>query len=146
MTEQSFKYRSMAQSEDLMFDEVKAFLSGQGISGNVLYYIMLAISEGFTNALEHGNKYNPNKQIYIKLRVNEDSVIADIVDEGSCDIETIKSRESASETEEGGRGVDLMFHYADEIQLNKNSKTGGLHLEMTFMLSKEKSLIPGNKR
>lgn len=115
-----------------MFNEVKSFLLGQGIKKELLYNILLAVSEGFTNALVHGNDYDFSKFIEINIAVNDEEVIADIIDEGNCDLKAINARKPADELQEGGRGIDLIEHYADELKVSKSEITGGLRLSMGF--------------
>ncbi len=132
MVKKQFKYRSVSESEQRMFNDVKTFLVKQGVKQELLYNILLAISEGFTNALVHGNNYDSGKYIEINLAVNDEEVFADIIDEGNCDLEAINTRKPAGKLQEGGRGIDLIEYYADGLKASKSETTGGLKLSMSF--------------
>ncbi|UCD95208.1 MAG: anti-sigma factor antagonist [Candidatus Zixiibacteriota bacterium] len=132
MNKKVFKYQSVAESEGRMYNEVKSFLADSGISGKMMYNILLTVSEAFTNALEHGNQYDAAKSIEISIGVDEKAVTAEIIDEGTGDMTSIDSRGRADSLQEGGRGVDLMESIADKINIHKSDRTGGLQISMTF--------------
>ena len=115
-----------------MYDDVKSFLVGSEIPPRMMYKILLTVSEAFTNALVHGNRYDPAKSIGISIGVDEKTVTAEIVDEGAGNIAPIESRGRADSLQEGGRGVDLMESIADKINIQKSDRTGGLQISMTF--------------
>ncbi|MFH2036994.1 MAG: ATP-binding protein [Candidatus Zixiibacteriota bacterium] len=130
------KYYSNTESEGIMYNDVKLFLMVNNIKKNMLHNILLAVSEGFTNALVHGNNYDKNKMIKINIEVNNNNVNADIIDEGEGAIMAISSRVPSDYMKEGGRGIDLINHYADKVALKNDDKTGGLHLSMKFNKSR----------
>nr|MBN2276258.1 anti-sigma factor antagonist [candidate division Zixibacteria bacterium] len=131
-----FNYPSCLESESRMYQDVKGTLSLAGLPKTLLYKIILAISEGFTNALIHGNKYNREKSIQISITINKRLVIADIMDEGAGNIEILRSRKAPDLFQEGGRGVDLMESLADEIRFEKGQNDSGLKISMIFDRSK----------
>jgi serine/threonine-protein kinase RsbW len=132
MRMQRFLYNSSLESENKMYDDVRKFLSDGGIGGIMLFKVLLAVSEAFTNALVHGNSLNPKKVIELSLEVNDRLVKADIIDEGAGEIDDLISRKPPDQLQEGGRGVDLMEHIADDFNASKHKKTGGLHISMIF--------------
>ncbi len=138
MKKYKFAYKSIIESEELMYDDIKSALSENGISGKFRHEILLAVSEAFTNALIHGNKYNKNKGIEIILKVNKDELTADIIDEGDGDIDDILARLPSTSMQENGRGVDLISAMADEVNYFRDEKTCGLRLHMKFCLLKRK--------
>lgn len=122
----------MLESEGKAYTDIKNLLSGVNIHWKIINRIMLAISEAFTNALIHGNKYDPEKKIEIRIAINDKVVIADVIDEGHCDIAAMKRRESPDYMQEGGRGVDLIESMASEVEIRKNGHTDGLQVSMKF--------------
>lgn len=132
MIKKVFRYPSMLESESIIFSDVKALLLGAGLSRRKLFNIMLAVSEAFTNALEHGNKFVAGKEIEVSITVNDDQIIADITDEG----EGFAARPIADNPldlmAEGGRGVGLMRSVADEIKFEKADGSGGTRVSMRF--------------
>ena len=139
MNYRQFKYCSIIESEAQMYEDIKAFLEQSGISGQFLYRIMLSVSEGFTNALTHGNGRDPNKNIEINISINNGSVDADIIDEGDGNAEVLKKRGRSLPLQENGRGIDLIEYYAEKVDIIKNSRTGGLQLSMWFKESAERN-------
>ena len=85
MGQTKFFYKSVLESEGQAYTDVKNVLQEAKIPARVMHKIMLAISEAFTNALIHGNRYDPEKTIEIRLSVNNKVVTADVIDEGLCD-------------------------------------------------------------
>ncbi len=136
MEQKIFCYKSELESEGRAYTDVKKFLVEAGVSDKILYRIMLAVSEAFTNALEHGNNYDSNKKIEIRLTVNNKAIVADVIDEGLCDVKALQNRKSPISTDEGGRGIDLIQKMADRMEVLKNEDTGGMQVSMTFDLSK----------
>ena len=59
-----------------------------------------------------------------------------IVDQGMGGLKRIESRRPSRELDEGGRGVDLIRHYADSCQF-KETDDGGLQVTICFLKSKE---------
>jgi len=100
--------------------------------------VLLAVSEAFTNALEHGNTFDPDKTIEISIGINNEVVTADIIDEGTADVEIVNMRKPSDSLQEGGRGVDLMKSIADLIEIKRNTGTTGLRVSMKFERNKYK--------
>lgn len=132
MVKRVFKYESSLDSEGRMFNDLKSLLIEHEIPKQTLYNILLAVSEAFTNALVHGNRLNPDKMIELSLAINDGVVIADIIDEGDGDLEALNYRKPPGPMQEGGRGVDLMESFANQIAIRRNDRTGGLQVSMSF--------------
>jgi len=130
-----FIYESVLESEGQAYTDIKNLLSETNIHWKIINRIMLAISEAFTNAMIHGNKFIPDKKIEIDIAINDKWVTADVIDEGYCDITAVERREPPDSMQEGGRGVDLIESMASEVEIRKNSRTGGLQVSMKFDLS-----------
>jgi len=136
MGEIKFIYESVLESEGRAYADVKKILQENGIPAKAMYHIMLAISEAFTNALIHGNNYDSAKKIEIRLNVNPDTISADVIDEGLCDLKALKNRKPSISTDEGGRGIDLIEKMADELEVRKSKDTGGMQVSMKFYRDK----------
>ncbi|HDL02854.1 MAG: hypothetical protein DRP46_11275 [Candidatus Zixiibacteriota bacterium] len=145
MIKKTFKFASELESEGLMYESVKALLIENNITGKLRGDILLTVSEGFTNALTHGNNYEKNKSIEIDIGLNNDVVTADIIDEGDGDSHLLNSRKPPGLLQEGGRGVDLMESIADQFQVSKNSRTGGMQISMVFERNRYKNDDDDNK-
>jgi anti-sigma regulatory factor (Ser/Thr protein kinase) len=136
MKQTKFCYRSELESEGRAYTDVKKFLENTGVPAKILHRIMLAVSEAFTNALIHGNNYDPDKKIEIRLAVNNEAVLADVIDEGLCDVKALHNRKSPVSTDEGGRGIELIEKMADRMEVLKDDNTGGIQVSMRFDMNK----------
>lgn len=94
--------------------------------------IMLTLSEAATNAIIHGNKENPQKEVTINSRLTNGRLIISVKDEGAgfnpSNIPDPLKEENLLNV--GGRGVYLIREYADDLQFEEN----GTKLIMTFKL------------
>ncbi len=130
-----FKYKSVLESEEQMYNDIQAVLTENTITGELRRHFSLAVSEGFVNALIHGNQFDPCKNISIHLDIKEEALVADIVDEGERGLERIQQRRSRGELADGGRGINLMGHICDHVKFARSDK-GGLKLSISFIRQK----------
>jgi anti-anti-sigma factor len=145
MRKRLFDYRSIPESEGQMYSDVKGVLIACGIEGKRLFNILLAISEAFTNALIHGNKYNPDKIIKVEIGINDKVIIADIIDEGTGFDEKRPDPRNSDLLSEGGRGVGLMRSIADRVSFEKSRRTAGMKISMCFERDKNKQIKSPDK-
>lgn len=94
--------------------------------------IMLTLSEAVTNAIVHGNKENPKKQVIIRSKLSDGTLTITVKDEGAgFDPSKIPNPiKEENLLNIGGRGVYLIKEYADDLQFYEN----GTKLEMLFKL------------
>lgn len=131
MKKYEFTYRSTPESVGVMLDELEVVLSQHEVSEPTSRRICLAVSEAFTNALLHGNKRDPHKVIKLALKVNDQEVVADIVDQGTGGLGRIQGKKPADTLDENGRGVDLIRHYATSVRFDEKP-SGGLRVSIVF--------------
>ena len=131
-----FKYPSTGGAHDRVLDDLFRSLTECGINRNLQHAISVAVSEAFTNAVVHGNREDSAKLVILRLEVNDQGITADIVDHGMGGLKRIESRRPSRELDEGGRGVDLIRHYADSCQF-KETEDGGLQVTICFLKTKE---------
>ena len=132
-----YKYQSVLESEDKMLSDLAAILTKHDIQNPERYGFMLAVSEAFTNALLHGNVLNPNKTISLFIEIKPNRLSADIIDEGKGGIDKIERKKPSDLYDVGGRGVDLIRHYAGKVEF-KEEKHGGVKVTVIFEIEKEK--------
>jgi serine/threonine-protein kinase RsbW len=88
-----------------------------------------------TNAIKHGNKYDPDKKVCLTLETKEDRYLCFTIKDQGCgfDPETLPDPTSPDFLEEpNGRGVFLIQKLADHVKFSNNGTT----LEMWFDLYK----------
>ena len=100
-----------------------------GIYGN----IMIAVTESVNNAIRHGNKLDPNKNVKLCLQLNENQITFFIEDEGEgFDYNNLPDPTAPENIEKpGGRGIFLMKHLADEVSF----KNQGKMVELSFYMN-----------
>jgi DNA-binding response OmpR family regulator len=76
--------------------------------------LKMAIYEGLSNAVEHGNKKNADKKILFKLELRMDKIMVHIKDEGEG-FDTREMVGTNSGTTSLNRGLLLIHHLMDEV-------------------------------
>lgn len=96
--------------------------------GNVL----IAITEGVNNAITHGNKQNPDKEVVVEFITKDKNLVCRITDQGpGFDFENVPDPTSPENIEKpNGRGVFLMEHLSDGMEFFDN----GAVVELSFGL------------
>lgn len=103
---------------DRMFEEM-------GIDdGDLRARIFVCISEAVRNAMEHGNKFDPSKKVYLEAVVRADSIEVCVEDEGSgFDAERLPDPTSEEFLEsERGRGIFLIRSLADSLSFEERGR------------------------
>lgn len=82
--------------------------------------IMLALTEATTNAIIHGNEFDPAKSVHILFELKPPILSVKIKDQGKgFDPTNLPSPvEDDNLLKSGGRGVYLMNHYAESVSYN----------------------------
>jgi serine/threonine-protein kinase RsbW len=126
----SSKFEEMNRLEPFV-DNLKKWA---GFSEEDSNRIMLTLSEAVNNAIMHGNKQDPRKQVFIQTTWNkeEGTLQISIEDEGDGfnPEEVPNPLKDENLLNEGGRGIYLIKQYADDIQFSEN----GTKVTITFHL------------
>jgi serine/threonine-protein kinase RsbW len=132
ITDQSIKfasrYENLAIAEKLINDVSEQYQLPEDYYGNIL----VAVTEAVNNAIQHGNKSNPDKNIEVMFRKQPSSLHFTIKDEGDgFDFENIPDPTDPANIEKiNGRGVFLMKNLADHVSFSDNGKVVQLDFEM----------------
>ena len=117
-------------------DNVSNWVTKELKQGNeFLGRFLTGFMEAINNAIIHGNKNDPDKQVRILVAVvDDDHVILEVEDEGNgFDYETVLKRSGVIDREaESGRGIFLMQKMADEVEFFN----GGRGVRLRFALDK----------
>lgn len=132
-----FTYPSRREANETALDDLGRCLDEGKVEGALRHAISLCVSEAFTNAIVHGNGENPAKMVSLRIEVNERQVIADIIDQGSGGMRRIGSKKPAAVQDEGGRGIDLIRHFADACDFAE-TESGALQVTIHFQRSDKK--------
>lgn len=78
------------------------------------------LHEAVTNAIRHGNRQDPQKQVRISVQLLSDSVQVEVEDEGTGFQVQSVADPTAIENQErpGGRGLLMMRHFMNDVQYN----------------------------
>ena len=125
------KAENLNQVEVLINDLCEKFEVNEEYYGNIL----IALTEAVNNAIHHGNKSNPNKEVKIIFNADCSVLKFTIKDDGpGFDFENLPDPTDPQNIEKPhGRGVFLMRNLADEIEFNDEGST----VIMSFNLENE---------
>ncbi|MDT8419588.1 MAG: ATP-binding protein [Desulfuromonadales bacterium] len=103
-----------------------------GDRDELAFHLNLVLTEAATNAICHGNGEDPNKQLRITIVISESNLTLKVFDEGDgFDISAMADSE-AKETDEEGRGIQLIYRLMDNVHYRRQGQ--GNVLEMTKYL------------
>jgi serine/threonine-protein kinase RsbW len=90
-------------------------------SRNDIFAVHLALEEAFINAIRHGNKMDPDKEVKVEYFVTADKVDVLIMDQGrGFDVERVPDpRVGDNLYKTSGRGLLLMRSYMNVVEFNK---------------------------
>lgn len=120
---------NMRLVERLVEDVCEVFNVNEDSYGNIL----IAVTEAVNNAIYHGNKGNPEKQIKIGFEAHDENIQFCVADEGTgFDYNSLPDPTDPLNIDKPhGRGVFLMKNLADKVEFNKN----GQEVLLTFNLN-----------
>ena len=129
----SITFSSTLKNIDRICDEVSRFLE-QNLKGmeEHLFSINLVIREALTNAVRHGNKLDPGKQVRFFLKIERKKRIKIIVEDQGEGFNWQKARESPTGVnDDHGRGLAIMTNYFSSYCYNKKGNRLVLKKKLT---------------
>ncbi|HEU4718674.1 MAG TPA: ATP-binding protein [Bacteroidia bacterium] len=94
------------------------------------YYgnILVAVTEAVNNAMQHGNRYDPQKNVNLNVSATDNALMFSISDQGpGFDYNNLPDPTNPENLEKpNGRGVFLMRHLADKVEFSDNGKSVSL--------------------
>lgn len=99
-------------------NQILAEVERRGYNESCLFAVKLALEEALVNAIRHGNKQDPSKEVRIEATVSDESVVIVIRDQGPGFDRAAVPDPTAEENLEkcSGRGILLIEAYMDEAE------------------------------
>jgi len=93
--------------------------NNKNISSDDISDIKLSLNEAIVNAIDHGNQKDINKNVFLQLKLKENSVIFKVADQGKgFDHVNYVSQYDEKHMKENGRGVKLISSLMDSVAFN----------------------------
>ena len=93
---------------------------------NMAYFnrIFLGISEAVNNAILHGNHLNPEKKVFIKLKVKGNKFHISVKDEGNGfnNLSLLDPTKKENIKLEHGRGIYILSRLADKLAFKEEGR------------------------
>lgn len=115
---------SQVKNIEYVRDFVKEIFREARLNMNSFNRIFLGISEAVSNAILHGNKMNPEKNVLIKMKLHGNRFNIEVEDEGMGFSEHVLFDPTCRENikREHGRGIFIMRKLADEISFKEDGR------------------------
>lgn len=115
----SIRWELPSQAELLegLVDDAESFLTRHVDDEDLVYRAMLLLSEAATNAMKHGNRFDPEKMVRIEMSLEDNEVRIRVCDEG-VGFEADKARDPLEQENlfhTSGRGIFLIREMANEV-------------------------------
>lgn len=103
-----------------IWKEIVPKLEACSFSQDDIFAVHLALNEAFLNALSHGNKMDPDKQVKFDYSVKPDRVEVSVSDEGAgFDPDAVPDPRCGENLYKSvGRGLLLIRSYMDVVEFN----------------------------
>jgi serine/threonine-protein kinase RsbW len=125
----SSKTENLTVIETLVDEVCEEFKINEDYYGNIL----IALTEAVTNAIQHGNKYDPEKSINLQFVPNQKELVFTIKDQGTgFDFNNLPDPTEPDNIQKPhGRGIYLMKHLADKVEFSDKGRA----VELNFVIS-----------
>ncbi|MFI5166214.1 MAG: ATP-binding protein [Thermoanaerobaculales bacterium] len=96
------------------------------------YWIGMALREALANAIKHGNKLNPEKRVFVRMRLLPAGELQIEVEDEGDGFEPDRVVDPTSPNNllrSSGRGVFYMRQFMDEVRFRAGDR-GGTHIDL----------------
>ena len=127
---ESLKSRIVIHSDPRLIREVDEFIEARlrrlGLDDSIIADIAICATEIVNNAIEHGNKEDPEKRVVLEMDQTGDSITITISDEGTFfDFEGIQSPVAEENLlREVGRGIFIVRQLMDSVHIRQGDNGG----------------------
>ncbi len=105
-------------------DQLHSFAQAHLHTEDAIHRAQLLINEAVTNALKHGNDYQPEKHITVEVTANGQAFVFSVEDEGrGFEPEDVDDPvEEVNLLRTHGRGIHLIEELADEVAFESDGR------------------------
>jgi serine/threonine-protein kinase RsbW len=121
-----FTLPSVPGNERRAMEEVARAVSGLGLPERTLERLKTAVAEATMNAMEHGNRYNPEVPVKIQAWRLEECLLVRIVDRGggpppspNAEVPDLEAKLEGAQSPRGW-GLFLIKNMVDEMRISGN--------------------------
>ena len=121
-----FALPSVPGNERRAIEEVATAVSGLGLPERTLERLKTAVAEATMNAMEHGNRYNPEVPVKIQVWRLEECLLVRIVDRGgaplpspNAELPDLEAKLEGAQSPRGW-GLFLIQNMVDEMRVSGN--------------------------
>jgi anti-sigma regulatory factor (Ser/Thr protein kinase) len=107
-------------------EQVARAVSGLGLPERTMERLKTAVAEATMNAMEHGNRYDPNVPVKIQVWLLEERLLVRIIDRGSAplpsstkEVPDVEAKLESMQTPRGW-GLFLIQNMVDEMRVSGN--------------------------
>ncbi len=111
---------------DLIQVVVDDALERLGLDDDSRHWVGIAIREAVANAIKHGNRQDPDKEVEVELAIVGDQAIIRVVDQGEgFDLQEVDDPLAPENLlKPNGRGIFYMKNFMDEIEYDSRPDGG----------------------
>ena len=124
---------------DLVSSVTKSVLAKMGFDEESAGWIELAVHEAVINAIKHGNKHAPDKQVDVKFEVEQEKLMISVRDQGEgFDPKALPDPLDPNNLlNPSGRGIFYMRTFMDEVDYSTHPEGGSLVCMTKYKRSNE---------
>ena len=111
---------------DLIQIVVDDALARLGLDEDSRHWVGIAVREGVANAIKHGNRQDPDKEVEVELAIEDDHAVIRIEDSGEgFDLNQVEDPLAPENLlKPNGRGIFYMKSFMDEIKYSQRPGGG----------------------
>ena len=116
----ALEYESKFDAIELAKKQINQFIN-ENIKGNNIYINFWCLQEMMANAIEHGNRFDPSKKVYVDVEITEQQITFTIRDNGNgFDWRSKLHQEYCLlSSDERGRGVVMSNMFCSKLMYNE---------------------------
>jgi len=129
---------STLESVDVAEAEVSRIVEAIGLAEEDRHRLGMAVRESMVNAVVHGNRYNSEKSVQLRIAQEPDRLIVQITDEGEgFELSSVPDPLAQENLlRQSGRGILLIQAFVDEFQVRRRDGRDGTEVRLVKYISR----------